>query len=104
MTLTDSDLSELLVALKAGEVTDTIRASLEWILQQLIEVEATASSAPVRTSGPTPGPRSATGIARGCCRPQLAMSSWRSQAARRFVLPVADRSGDAGSTGRCSRW
>jgi transposase-like protein len=42
VTLTESDLSELLAALKAGEVTDTIRASLEWILQQLIEAEATA--------------------------------------------------------------
>lgn len=42
MTLTDHDLSELLAALKAGEVTDTIRTSLEWILQQLIEAEATA--------------------------------------------------------------
>ena len=42
MALTDSDLSELLAALKAGEMTDTIRTSLEWILQQLIEAEATA--------------------------------------------------------------
>ena len=42
MTLTDHDLSELLAALKAGEMTDTIRTSLEWILQQLIEAEATA--------------------------------------------------------------
>jgi transposase-like protein len=42
VTLTDSDLSDLLAALKAGEMTDTIRASLEWILQQLIEAEATA--------------------------------------------------------------
>lgn len=42
MALTDSDLSELLAALKAGEMTDTIRSSLEWILQQLIEAEATA--------------------------------------------------------------
>ena len=43
MTLTDHDLSELLAALQAGEVTDTIRTSLEWILQQLIEAEATAA-------------------------------------------------------------
>lgn len=43
MTLTDSDLSELLAALKAGEFTDRIRTSLEWILQQLIEAEATAT-------------------------------------------------------------
>ena len=42
MTLTESDLSELLAALKAGEFTDRIRSSLEWILQQLIEAEATA--------------------------------------------------------------
>ena len=42
MTLTDSDLSELLAAIKAGEMTDTIRTSLEWILQQLIEAELTA--------------------------------------------------------------
>lgn len=42
MALTESDLSELLAALKAGEMTDAVRASLEWILQQLIEAEATA--------------------------------------------------------------
>jgi len=42
VALTDSDLSELLAAIKAGEMTDTIRTSLEWILQQLIEAEATA--------------------------------------------------------------
>jgi putative transposase len=42
VALTESDLSELLAALKAGEMTDTVRASLEWILQQLIEAEATA--------------------------------------------------------------
>ena len=43
MALTESDLSELLAALKAGEMTDTIRTSLEWILQQLIEAEATVA-------------------------------------------------------------
>ena len=41
MALTQSDLSDLLAALKAGEMTDTIRRSLEWILQELIEAEAT---------------------------------------------------------------
>ena len=41
MALTESDLSDLLAALRAGEFTDTIRSSLEWILQQLIEAEAT---------------------------------------------------------------
>ena len=42
MTLTDFDLSELLAAIKAGDMTDKIRSSLEWVLQQLIETEATA--------------------------------------------------------------
>ena len=42
MALTESDLSDLLAALRAGEMTDPIRTSLEWILQQLIEAEATA--------------------------------------------------------------
>jgi transposase-like protein len=42
VALSESDLSELLAALKAGEMTDTIRSSLEWILQQLIEAEVTA--------------------------------------------------------------
>jgi hypothetical protein len=32
-TLTDHDLPELLAALQAGEVTDRIRQSPEWILQ-----------------------------------------------------------------------
>ena len=41
MALTESDRSHLLAALKAGEMTDTIGTSLEWILQQLIEAEAT---------------------------------------------------------------
>jgi transposase-like protein len=42
VTVTDHDLSDLLDALRAGEMTDTIRTSLEWILQQLIEAEVTA--------------------------------------------------------------
>jgi putative transposase len=38
----ESDLSELLAAIRAGEFTDTIRSSLKWIIQQFIEAEATA--------------------------------------------------------------
>lgn len=37
MALTDSDLSDLLASLKTGEMSDTIRTSLEWIPQQLSE-------------------------------------------------------------------
>jgi len=43
VTLTDSDLSELLAAVKAGDMTDTIRTSLAWVLQQLIEAELTST-------------------------------------------------------------
>ena len=42
MALTDSDLIDLLDALRAGDITDVVRSSLEWILQQLIEAEAAA--------------------------------------------------------------
>lgn len=42
MALTESDLSALLDALKAGEFDERIRTSLQWILQQLIEAEAAA--------------------------------------------------------------
>jgi len=42
VTLTDHDLSELLAAIKAGDMTDKIRTSIEWVLQQLIEAEAAA--------------------------------------------------------------
>jgi len=42
MALTESDLSALLEALKAGEFDERIRTSLQWILQQVIEAEAAA--------------------------------------------------------------
>jgi putative transposase len=42
VTATDHDLSDLLAALQAGDLSDPIRSSLEWVLQQLIEAEATA--------------------------------------------------------------
>ena len=43
MTLTEFDLSELLAAVQAGDMTDTIRTSLAWVLQQLIEAELSAT-------------------------------------------------------------
>lgn len=43
MAFTDSDLSELLAAVQAGELTEKIRTSLTWVLQQLIEAELTAT-------------------------------------------------------------
>jgi transposase-like protein len=54
VTYTDSDLSELLAAVQAGELTENIRTSLTWVLQQLIEAELTA------TIGAGPNERSET--------------------------------------------
>ena len=66
MTLTDHDLSELLAAVQAGEMTETVRLSLSWVLQQLIEAELTA------TIGAAPGQRSESRLAqRNGHRPKL---------------------------------
>jgi len=66
VTLTDHDLSELLAAVQAGEMTDTVRLSLAWVLQQLIEAELTA------TIGAAPGQRSEGRLAqRNGHRPKL---------------------------------
>jgi putative transposase len=43
VAFTDSDLSELLAAVQAGEMTEKIRTSVAWVLQQLIETELTAT-------------------------------------------------------------
>ena len=66
MTLTDHDLSELLAAVQAGEMTETVRLSVAWVLQQLIEAELTA------TIGAAPGQRSEARTAqRNGHRPKL---------------------------------
>jgi putative transposase len=66
VTLSDHDLSKLLSALQSGEVTDTVRAGLEWVLQQLSEAEATA------VIGAGPGERTATRVnQRNGHRPRL---------------------------------
>ena len=104
MTLTESDLSELLAALKAGEVTDTIRVSLEWILQQLIEAEATAfiGAAPFERSEARTNQRN--GRRPRLLSTPLAMSSWRSPSFARAASSRRCSSGAGASTGPCSQW
>jgi putative transposase len=66
VTLTESDLSDLLAAVQAGEMTEKIRTSLAWVLQQLIEAELTA------TIGAAPGERAESRLAqRNGHRPKL---------------------------------
>ena len=104
MALTDSDLSELLAALKAGEMTDRIRTSLEWILQQLIEAEATAvigAERHERTESRT--------TQRNGHRPKLISTAAGDV---ELAIPKLRRgsffrrcwSGAAASTGPCTRW
>lgn len=54
MTLTDHDLSELLAAVKGGDMNDKIRTSLEWVLRR-----APSSLRGVGTRRPGPSPRDA---------------------------------------------
>jgi putative transposase len=66
VTLTESDLSALLAAVTAGDITDTVRTSLSWVLQELIEAELTA------TIGAGPGQHSSARTAlRNGHRPKL---------------------------------
>ena len=66
VTLTDHDLPALLAAITAGDITDTVRTSLAWVLQELIEVELSA------TIGAAPGEHSTTRTAlRNGHRPKL---------------------------------
>ena len=70
MAFTHFDLSELLDAVKAGEMTEKIRTSVAWVLQELIEAELTA------TIGAGPHERSETRTAqRNGHRPKLITTS-----------------------------
>ena len=104
MALTESDLSELLAALKADEMTDTIRSSLKWILQQLIEAEATA------VIGGAPHERTESRTAqRNGHRPKVLSTA---AADIELAIPKLRRgsffrrcwSGAGASTGPCTRW
>ena len=66
MALSESVLSDLLAAFRAGEGVDLIRDSVQLVLQELIEVEATEAIGPLATNAPIPGSPSATGRGPAC--------------------------------------
>ena len=72
MTITNSDLNELLDAIRAGGDIDVVRRGVELMLQALIDAEATAQIGAERFERPLPGPPSATGPVIDCCRPRPA--------------------------------
>ena len=104
MALRESDLSELLDALRAGGDIDVIRRSVELVLQALIEAEATG------VIGAEPHERSdARTNQRNGHRPRLLSTK---AGDLELAIPKLRRgsssprsSNDAGaSTGPCSRW
>jgi hypothetical protein len=101
VTLTESDLSELLAALQAGEMTDIVRTSREWILQQLIEAQASAVivAAPFERTETRTNQRN-----RGWCPPPLGTSSWGSPSSAKQASSHRCWNDADGSTGPCSRW
>ena len=76
MTLYQSDVLELLEAIRAGGDIDAIRRGAELVYQALIEAEATEEigAGPLRTHRGAGRP-SATGTVHGCSRPRPATSS-----------------------------
>ena len=104
MALTESDLSELPGGVKAGEFDERIRTSLEWVLQQLIEAEASAVIGAGRYE------RSEDRLAeRNGHRPRLrprprATSSWRSPSCARGPSSRASSSGGGASIGLSMPW
>ena len=77
-----------LTALRAGGDVDKIRRSVEFVLQALIEVEATEAigAAPYERSEARTAQRN--GHRRGCSRPRPAMWSGHPQAPSGQLLPL----------------
>ena len=65
MALSQSALSELLDAIRAGGSEDVLREAMTLVLQELIELEAAQAIGAVGTSGRTAGRPTATAAAAG---------------------------------------
>ncbi len=70
MTITNSDLNELLDAVRAGGDIDVVRRGVELMLQALIDAEATARIGAERFERSSARTTSATEPVTGCCRPR----------------------------------
>ena len=73
MALSQSAVSELLEAFRAGEGVDLIRESVRMVLQELIETEAAEVIGAGRYERPRPGSPNATGVGTGPCPRRPAM-------------------------------
>ena len=105
MALSQSAVSELLEAFRAGDGVDLVRESVRIVMQELIEAEATeriGAGRYERTEDRVTernGARDAAADHQG--RRRRAADP---QAAQGLVLPRRSSSPAAGSTRRCTRW
>ena len=105
MTITNADLHELLDAIRSGGDIDVVRRGVEFMLQALIDAEATArigaerferTTSPDHAAQRDPGPAALDqGRRRRAQDPEAALGE---------LLPVAFSSAGAGSTGPSSPW
>ena len=105
MALSQSALSELLEAFRAGEGVDLIRESVRMVMQELIEAEATeqiGAGRYERTEDAGHRPQRVPAAAAG--HPGRRRRAADPQAAQGLVLPGRSWSRAAGSTRRCTRW
>ena len=105
MALSQSVVSELLEAFRAGEGVDLIRESVRLVMQELIETEATEQIGADRYE------RTETRITdRNGSRPRLLATQAGDvraadpEAAQGLVLPGRSWSRGGGSTRPCTRW
>ena len=83
MALSQSAVSELLEAFRAGEGVDLIRESVRMVLQELIEAEASEAVGAARYERTEHASPSATGRGRGCWPPRPGMWSCGSRSCAR---------------------
>jgi transposase-like protein len=74
VTLTNSDVTELLDAIRAGGDIDVIRKSVELVLQALIDAEATEVIGAERYERAGAGRTGGTAHGTGCWPPRLGTS------------------------------
>ena len=105
MTLSQSALSELLDAIRAGGGIDLAREAYRLVAQELIELEATHGHRrrPLRADRRAHDPPQRLPQPR-CCRPRRATSSCTSRSSGRAASSRPCSSPGGASTGRSGRW
>ena len=105
MALSQSAVSELLEAFRAGEGVDLIRESVRLVMQELIETEATERIGAGRYERTeTPHHRTQRRPAAAVGHPGRGCGAADPEAAQGVVLPGRSSSRGGGSTRPCTRW